>query len=353
MGTVGASKITDADLRNYLAKFPFVLAPMASITNAPFRLLMKELGAGVVVSELISATGMQYGGQKTMELCRYFPGERPVGLQIFGEEPDVMAKAAQKLEQMGVDFVDINMGCPVPKVVRRGEGAALMKDPKAIYELLSFIKKSISIPLTVKIRTGWDSDSRNALECVHAAHEAGVCWVAIHGRTRAQGYEGNADWDFIADIKRQSPVPIIGNGDVLTGSQAVARLKDTGCDGIMIGRGALRNPFIFLEIRRLLNESFSPQYEPSYAMLFQRHLDLMDNHFNEFHKGMQLRKFMTWYSAGMEGASQFRKRLYTVEGSETEAMTKVIDLGHEFFGRPGLEKQHSYINDPFLQGGHG
>lgn len=330
---------------------PFVLAPMAGITNAPFRRLMREQGAGIVVSELISATGLQYEGQKTLDLCRFFEEERPVGLQIFGENAEHLMFAAQKVEAMGCDFVDINLGCPVPKVVSKGAGSAMLRDPQKLFEILKAVKSVLKIPLTIKIRTGWDSSSRNALECIHAAAEAGVLWVAIHGRTRAQGYEGEADWEFIAKMKEQSPLPIIGNGDILTAPQAIQRLHDSGCDAIMIGRGALRNPFIFQEIAMLLSKE-DRAINQSYWDLILRHYDLLQNSFGSFFTGIQLRKFMTWFSAGIEGASQFRKSLY--EQSNDEAGTAaVLKLGELFFNRPGVSKCSSYLKEGFLQGGHG
>jgi nifR3 family TIM-barrel protein len=338
-------------LLSYLKTNPYVLAPMAAITNAPYRLLMRELGAGIVVSELISATGMQYGGKKTLELCRYFEAERPVGLQIFGDGAEDLSQAAQELERRGVDFVDINLGCPVPKVVSKGGGAAMLRDPARLHAVLKTVKDSIRIPLTIKIRTGWDSCTINASECVHAGAEAGVEWVAIHGRTRAQGYEGQADWDLIARVKEKSPIPVIGNGDILTAEQAVRRLRESGCDGVMIGRGALRDPFIFRRIAALEGRPV-PHPDWTYWMLIERHTALLRECFADFHIGVQLRKFLTWYSAGIEGASAFRKALYEQPHSE-EGTARVVELGREFFDRPGVEKQASFLKDPFLKGGHG
>lgn len=330
---------------------PYVLAPMAGITNAPFRLLMREMGAGVVISELISATGMEYESRKTLDLCQYFEEERPVGLQIFGEDGEHLAQAARKLELRGVDFVDINLGCPVPKVVTKGGGAAMLKDPMKLYQTLRQVKEAIRIPLTIKIRTGWDACSINAIESVHAGAEAGVEWVAIHGRTRAQGYEGHADWDLIAKVKEKSPVPIIGNGDILTAEHAIQRLKDSGCDAVMIGRGALRDPFIFRRIAELEGRPV-PGAGWTYWQLIDRHTELLRKTFGDFHVGVQLRKFLTWYSAGIEGASNFRKTLYEQPNDETGTQ-RVIELGRAFFDRPGVEKQSSFLKEPFLKGGHG
>jgi nifR3 family TIM-barrel protein len=339
-------------LGNRLINNPYVLAPMAGITNAPFRLLMREQGAGVVVSELISATGMEYESKKTLHLCAFFDEERPVGLQIFGERPEHLVTAARALETRGVDFVDINLGCPVPKVVSKGGGAAMLRDPRKLYEALSQVKQAIRIPLTIKIRTGWDACSVNAIECVHAGAEAGVAWVAIHGRTRAQAYEGSADWELIARVKEKSPVPIIGNGDILTAEQAIARLRESGCDAVMIGRGALRDPFIFRRIAELEGRAGEVTGASTYWSLIERHMELMRRMFNDFYVGIQLRKFMTWYSAGIEGASAFRKSLYEAPNDES-GTARVIELGRAFFDRPDVCKQHSFLKEPFLKGGHG
>jgi nifR3 family TIM-barrel protein len=284
-------------------------------------------------------------------LCEIFPEEKPVGLQIFGEEAEHLALAARRLEELGADFIDINLGCPVPKVVSKGGGAAMLKDPTRLLSTLTQVKQALRVPLTIKIRTGWDSQSINAMEVVQVAAEAGVHWVAIHGRTRSQGYEGFADWELMARIKEKSPIPIIANGDILTAEQAIERLRTSGCDGVMIGRGALRDPFIFREIAHREGRS-TPADDWGYWQLITRHLELLQRSFNEFYTGIQLRKFMTWYSAGIEGASQFRRKLYEIpsEGGNTGA---VIELGRQFFDRPGIHKQPSFLKEPFLQGGHG
>ncbi|MCM2324643.1 MAG: tRNA-dihydrouridine synthase family protein, partial [Oligoflexia bacterium] len=224
---------------------PFIIAPMAGITDSPFRRLMRRMKSSMVVSELVSANGIHYGGQKTLELLKYAEEERPVGLQIFGEEVGNLCEAARQVEKLGADFVDLNMGCPVPKVVRRGAGSAMCRDPLALSKTLEAMVKAVRIPLSIKIRTGWDAQSRNAGEVVRVAAESGVAWVAIHGRTRAQGYSGQADWDLLAEVKSRSPIPIIGNGDVSTPETAIEKMRSSGVDAIMIGRAALRNPFIF------------------------------------------------------------------------------------------------------------
>ena len=239
--------MTEVELLHHLKHHPFVLAPMAGITDMPFRAFMKSMGAGVVVSELVSANGIKYGGENTLKLLDYEESERPVGLQLFGEDPQVLADAARKVQELGADFVDLNFGCPVKKVVQKGGGSAVLKDIPHLQKILRAVKSAITIPLTIKIRTGWDQNQRNAVEVIKVAHDEGIAWVAIHGRTRSQGYSGSADWEFIASIKAVSPIPIIGNGDITTAEMAVNRLRQSQCDGVMIGRGCLKNPWIFQE----------------------------------------------------------------------------------------------------------
>lgn len=332
-------------LTEHLRRNPYVLAPMAGITNAPFRLLMKELGAGVVVSELISATGMEYQSRKTFDLCHYFEEERPVGLQIFGESAQHLAEAARQLELRGVDFVDINLGCPVPKVVSKGGGSAMLRDPAKLYDTLAQVKKAIQIPLTIKIRTGWDACSINAIECVQAGAEAGVEWVAIHGRTRAQAYEGAADWELIRQVKEKASVPIIGNGDILTAEQALYRLRESGCDAVMIGRGALRDPFIFRRIAELDGRAV-PVADWDYWRMITRHLELLRKCYGDFHVGVQLRKFLTWYSAGIEGASAFRKTLYEQPNDE-QGTQRVVELGARFSIGPESRNSRAFCASRF------
>jgi nifR3 family TIM-barrel protein len=340
-----------------LKSFPFVLAPMAGITNAPFRLLMREMGSSVVISELISATGLEYESRKTKELCFFFKEESPFGFQIFGESKEHLALSAKKLEEMGADIIDINCGCPVPKVVKKGAGSALLKSPNQFYEVMKTVRSVLSIPLTVKIRTGWDEKSKNADEIVQAAFEAGCAWVAIHGRTRAQGYEGFSDWEFIAKVKQNSKIPIIGNGDILTASQAIDYHKKFGVDAVMIGRGALRNPFIFQEIAKLLDRSDIFLYdetteELAYWRLIDRHIELMEKLYKPEMVSLFIRKFAAWYSAGFEGASKFRKLLFEIP-IEQESLPQIKKLVYDFFHRPNLKKSHAYLSEAFLQGGHG
>ena len=226
---------------------PLILAPMAGICTIPFRLLMEDLGAGGTVSELVSCHGINHGNDRTLSMLKIDPREENVGLQLFGEDPESMAKAAKVAQEYNPKFIDINMGCPVRKVVTKGGGSALLKEPQELIPYLKAIKEVLHIPLSIKIRTGWDDDSINADEVVKIANDLGIEWVAIHGRTRAQSYAGHANWDYIEELTQNSPLPLIGNGDLHQAYQVKERLEKTHCKALMIARGSLRNPFIFLE----------------------------------------------------------------------------------------------------------
>ncbi|MBC7691334.1 MAG: tRNA dihydrouridine synthase DusB [Methylotenera sp.] len=328
---------------------PFVLAPMAGITNSPFRRLMRRMKSAVVISELVSANGLEYGGQKSFDLLKFHEEERTVGLQIFGEDTDRLVRACQHVERLGADFVDLNMGCPVPKVVKNGGGSAMCKDIPALAKTLKAMVEGVKIPVTIKIRTGWDETSRNALEVVRVAADAGVKWVAIHGRTRAQGYSGLADWEFIGNVKAKSPLPIIGNGDVNTPEVAVERYKTYGVDGVMVGRGALRNPFIFEQSMALLRgETFPVLTAERYLQLLDDQRVLLNETFDPKGAMIHARKFLAWYSAGFPGSSEFRKKVFVIaDGAELwrEAFS--------FFEAGTRQRDFKYMSEPFLMGGHG
>lgn len=328
---------------------PFILAPMAGITNSPFRRLMRRLGSSVVISELVSANGIEYGGQKTLDLLRYHEDERRVGLQIFGEEFDHLVRATQVIERLGADFVDLNLGCPVTKVTKRGAGAALCRDVPSLARLLTAMVAAVKIPVTIKIRTGWDQSSRNALDVVRAAADCGVAWVAIHGRTRAQGYSGEADWDFIGGVKAKATIPVIGNGDILTAEQAVARVRTYGVDAVLIGRGALRNPFLFEQARALWNgESFQFPSTERYLALMDDQRALLETDFNPRTSMLHVRKFMSWYSSGFPGASEFRRKVFSI--AEPEELWREA---RSFFESSVRERDLRFMAEPFLMGGHG
>lgn len=328
---------------------PFILAPMAGITNSPFRRLMKRMKSAVVVSELVSANGIEYGGDRTIQLLKFHEEERRVGLQIFGEETDLLVKASQYVERMGADFVDLNLGCPVPKVVKKGAGSAMCRNPVALGKTLEAMVKSVKVPVTIKIRTGWDSETRNAIDVVKAASDAGVRWVAIHGRTRAQGYSGEADWDFIGNVKAKSPLPIIGNGDIGNAETAVRRVRDYGVDAVMIGRGALRNPFIFQQAEALWKGEtpMTPTWDHYYEMIEQQR-ELFRDSFNDYGAMIHARKFLAWYSAGFPGSSAFRAKVFKIPEAD-----QLWDEAREFFRGVSQGRSLEFLNEPFLMGGHG
>lgn len=341
--------MSSSKLISQLRQNPFVLAPMAGITDHAFRSFMRARGAGVVVTELVSATGIEYKSDRTIQLMSFDEGQRPVGIQLFGEEPEIMAKAAVFAEQRGADFIDLNFGCPVPKVTKKGAGSAILKDLPHMVKMISEIKKAIQIPLTIKIRTGWDQDSRNADQVVDIAYNEGVTWVAIHGRTRAQGYSGLADWDYIAEIKSKAKLPILGNGDILTAQNAVHRLEKSGCDGVLIGRGCLKNPMIFAQALSLWRgEKLDSTADQDYVNLYQQLHQVLVAHCNERILQIQLKKFAAWFATGYPGASQFRKSIFQAKTTEEV----VADSLNFFAGIKNITQQDT-SEDGFLMGGHG
>ena len=239
-------------LGNLELNVPLALAPMAGITDLPFRLICRRLGCGMTVSEMISAKGLLYNNVKTKEMLAIDDGERPTAIQLFGSVPDELARAAKIVEASGADMIDLNMGCPVPKIVNNGEGSALMKNPQLAYEILAAMVDAVQIPVTVKFRAGWDDDNRNAVEIALAAERAGVAAVAVHGRTRVQFYEGKADWNIIRDVKQAVKIPVFGNGDIFSAADGVRMLEETGCDGLLVGRGADGNPWLITQLKAVL-----------------------------------------------------------------------------------------------------
>jgi tRNA-dihydrouridine synthase B len=344
-------KDTDA-LRAELGRNPFLLAPMAGITDCAFRTVMRELECGPVITELVSAHGIEYASRKTLQLMEFDETQRPVGIQIFGETPEILGNAAKVVQDRGADFVDLNFGCPVPKVVKKGAGSAILRDLRAVEAVFKAVRKAVEIPVTVKIRTGWDHDSRNASEVAKIAYEEGLAWVAIHGRTRAAGYSGAADWDFIAEVKASSKIPIIGNGDIVTPEIAVRRLRETGCDGVMIGRGCLKNPWIFRQAMGLMHSGQVPAVQKDFGRLFER----LHQAFGLIAQGdqperfvmLQIKKFASWYSTGYPGASQFRRTIFQHE--TLEATSKAV---FEYFESIAALVQADTSSEAFLMGGHG
>lgn len=333
--------MTEPLLLDSLRANPFVLAPMAGITDRPFRTFMCEMGCGVVVSELVSATGLRYSSEKTRKLMEFDSTQHPVGIQLFGENLEHLSEAAKVVEQMGADFVDLNFGCPVPKVVNKGAGSACLKDLVRLRDTIRAAKSGISIPLTIKVRTGWDHNTRNTHEVAQIAYDEGVTWVGIHGRTRAAAYTGLADWEYIKEVKAKSPVPILGNGDITTAKMAVDRLETSGCDGVMIGRGCLKNPRIFSEAQGLKESK-------SFTMILERLFEHLNSFYDERMTLIQMRKFAAWYSAGYAGAAGFRKDLF-----QLQTRADVLGRVYSFFAEADEGIQADTSHEPFLMGGHG
>ncbi len=327
---------------------PLLLAPLSSICTAPFRLLMEDLGAGGTVSELISCHGINYNNLKTKEMLKLDPREKNVGLQIFGEGTKAMSEAAKVVEEYGPKFIDINMGCPVKKVVGTGAGSSLLKDPSILPEFFSAIRKSITLPLSIKIRLGWDHQSINAKEIVHIAHEEGIEFVAIHGRTRSDQYSGKARWDLIEEIKRISPIPIIGNGDLHTEFLVKEKMKYSNCDALMLGRGPLRNPFIFLEAYKTPEDQISFTASDYFEVL-NLLLHYMSDHIkNDHHLLISMRKHIIWMAAGFSKVAIFRDSIY-----KTPNLSETMKLAADFFNEASEENKSLNDHDSFMTSGHG
>lgn len=306
-------KIGNVTLENNL-----VLAPMAGVTDLPFRVLCKEQGAGLICMEMVSAKGIYYNNKNTEILLTTAKEERPVSLQLFGSDPEIMSEMAKKIEERPFDILDINMGCPVPKVVNNGEGSALMKNPKLVEKIVSQIVKAIQKPVTVKIRKGFDDEHVNAVEIAKIVESAGASAVAVHGRTREQYYSGKADWDIIRQVKEAVSIPVIGNGDILTAQDALAMKQQTNCDGFMIGRGAQGNPWIFRQILHSLEtgeELPKPSMEEVTDMLL-RHARAQIAFKGEVVGIREMRKHAAWYTSGYKNSAKLRGKINEVETYE-------------------------------------
>lgn len=297
---------------------PYILAPMAGVTDLPFRLLCREQGVGLLCMEMVSAKAIQYGNKNTKALLEIHPNEPPVSLQLFGSEPNVISEIAKQIEELPFSILDINMGCPVPKIVKNGEGSALMKNPKLVYEIVSRTVKAIEKPVTVKIRKGFDDTCINAVEIAKIIEDAGAAAVAVHGRTREQYYSGKADWDIIRQVKEAVSIPVIGNGDVVSGESAIAIQRETGCDGVMIGRGAQGNPWIFaelLEYERTGQMPPRPNAEEIKRMML-RHAQLQIKYKGEYLGIREMRKHVAWYTTGLPNSAKLRGEIHAVESYE-------------------------------------
>lgn len=331
------------------------LAPMASICNAPFRLLMQDLGAGATVSELISSHGINYKNAHTLEMLKIAEKENFVGIQLFGEDAESLAKSCEVAQLFGPNWIDLNLGCPVKKVVTKGAGSALLKNPKGLAQILSAMKKSLKVPLSIKIRTGWDQDQINADEIMQVAKEAGVSFVAIHGRTRAQQYNGHANWNYIEELATLKILPLIGNGDLYTPAIIRSKLSQTHCDGLMIGRGALKNPFIFLESYAhgpLTDEkhSFYSLFSGSdYFEVLERLAHYYEQFFlNERTALIQIKKFITWYAAGFPHAVSLRQKIFTNCG-----LYEAMQIAQDFFCENVKQRRTINYDEGWMSSGHG
>lgn len=310
-------KIGNVTLKNNV-----ILAPMAGVSDLPFRLLCARQGAGMVCSEMISAKAIFYNNKNTEELLRIHPEEGPVSLQLFGSDPEIVSEMAKRVEERPFSVLDLNMGCPVPKVVNNGEGSALMKNPVLAGKIIEKTAAAIKKPLTVKMRKGFDEAHVNAVEIAHIAQESGAAAVAVHGRTREQYYSGTADWDSIAQVKAAVKIPVLGNGDVKDADSAQRMLLKTGCDGILVGRAAQGNPWIFREITAALEGRKIPE-RPSREEIYEMivaHAMLSKEYKGEYIAVREMRKHMAWYTTGFPHSSQLRRRI-----NEMETMEQLVE----------------------------
>ncbi len=300
---------------NVKLKGNLILGPMAGVTDLPFRLLCKEKGADLVYTEMVSAKGVQYNNKNTESLIQIAEEERPAALQLFGADPDILSNTAKRLEHRNFDILDINMGCPVPKVVNNNEGSALMKNPQLIAEIVRKVSKDYSKPVTVKIRKGFNDDCINAVEVAKLAEENGAAAIAVHARTREQFYSGKADWDIIRRVKEAVKVPVIGSGDIFTPEDAKRMLQETNCDAIMLARGTRGNPWIFGQIKAYLEEGQilpKPEFEEVKDMII-RHAMLSIDFKGEFTGIREMRKHVAWYTTGYPGSAKLRNRVNEIE----------------------------------------
>ena len=307
----------------------YILAPMAGVSDLAYRMICKDMGAGMVCTEMVSAKAIMYDNRNTLDLLKVEEQERPVSLQLFGSDPEIISEMARKIEERPFDILDINMGCPVPKVVNNHEGSALMKDPIRIGKIVEATVKAISKPVTIKIRKGFDEEHVNAVEIARIAQASGAAAIAVHGRTREQFYSGKADWDIIRQVKEAVSIPVIGNGDIFHKEDGLAMMEQTGCDGVMVGRGAQGNPWIFQELLAYEQgkETKRPTVEKICEMVLRHGKMLMETK-GEYIGMREIRKHAAWYTKGLNHSANLR---YKINGVET--YTELYQL---FYGKDGI-----------------
>ena len=304
-------------------QIPIFLAPMAGVTDTAYCILAREMGCSLVFSEMVSSMGIHFHNEHTLDMLVTRQEERPVALQLFGADPAIIAEAAQFVESAGcADIIDFNMGCPAPKIVKTGSGADLLRNPELAGKILSSLRKAVKLPITVKMRLGWDENSINVTEIARVAEEAGVDAIAVHGRTRSQFYAGHADWEAIARVKRAVNIPVIANGDIRTCDDLERVIKITGCDGVMIGRAAQGNPWIFKQLKQyfLTGDIVPAPTVEERGNLIMRHLDMLLEYKGDYLGSREMRKHATWYTKGIPGGAWLREQFNRAESRKDFAV---------------------------------